>query len=337
MDLKLQNIRVRRAEKNILDDICLTIQDGEFLSLLGASGAGKSTLLKVVAGILYQDTGTVSFDEMCIDELPTHKRRCAMVFQDIRLFPNMNVRDNVAYPYKMARVSRKERHLLADEMLCHVGLEGFGDRHPGELSGGQAQRVALARALASNPQALLLDEPFSGLDEQLRDDMRSLVLRLHRAFNMTTIMVTHDTSEALMMSDRIAYLSTGKLVQVGTPEELYLHPLTAEIAQSYGGCSTLHGIVSNDVFTRGNLTLPAPGIIDGSACAIVRNQAVTLQLDDAGPLQVRCGVFCSAGHLARIDIEDETLIVPVKSQIPPGTKVRVDIDPQGCFVYPDKS
>ncbi len=334
MNVQAANICIALGGKNILQKISLDVQDGEFLSLLGASGAGKSTLLKIIAGILYQDCGTVAFNGHIIDETPTHKRRCAMMFQDIRLFPHMNVRDNVAFPCKIARISRSERFQRAEELLEQVGLGGFGNRRPAELSGGQAQRVALARALASNPQALLLDEPFSGLDEQLRDDMRSLVLRLHRELAITTIMVTHDASEALMMSDRIAYMNQGEIKQIGTPEDLYHTPQALEVAQCFGDCSTLKGTVSQELFTSGDFEHPSPNTPDGPAYAVVRNLSTSLEVNEHGPLRVRCGVFSSSGYLARIDVAEQTLVIPVKKQLPEGTPVNVRVDNEGFFVYP---
>lgn len=334
MNLSVTNLGLDIAGKTVLDDITLDVHAGEFLSLLGESGAGKSTLLKIIAGITIQSRGTVAFDGACVDETACHRRRCAMVFQDIRLFPNMNARDNVAFPARMAHTGRRERREHADALLAEVGLTGLGDRTPSQLSGGQQQRVALARALASNPAALLLDEPFAGLDEQLRDDMRSLVLKLHRASGITCIMVTHDAGEALRMSDRIAYLSLGRLIQVGTPQQLYKTPASAEIAQCTGACSQIEGTVENGVFIANGLRIPAANTADGSAIAIVRNAGVTLEEKEDGPLVVRCGVYAGEAYLARIDIDDQTLTAPVANLPKPETRVTAHVNPQHCFVFP---
>ncbi len=333
MDMTLSELGLRLSGKTILDNISLSIREGEFLSLLGASGAGKSTLLKIIAGITVQTHGTVAFNGSIVDETPAHKRRCAMVFQDIRLFPHMTARENVAFPAKMARVRKREREKQADELLAQVGLANLGNRMPSQLSGGQAQRVALARALASHPAALLLDEPFAGLDEQLRDDMRSLVLKLHREFGITCIMVTHDANEALHMSDRIAYLAAGRLVQVGTPQQLYETPANAEVAACYGECSRIEGTVSSGVFSAAGLRVPAGGAVDGSAVAIVRNSGVSLEERKDGPLAVRCVVFDGEGYLARVNVDGQTLSVRVPSPPAPGSRVDVHIDRNRLFVF----
>lgn len=269
MELTLQSIDLKLGGKTILDDVSFTVEDGGFVSILGESGAGKSTTLKIIAGILLQDSGQVLFDGHCVDEMPTHKRECAIVFQDIRLFPNMNVLDNVAFPMKMKKVGKRARRRKAEELLEAVRLGGFGPREPYELSGGQQQRVALARALAAQPRALLLDEPFSGLDEQLRADMRDLVSELHREFAMTSLMVTHDPDEALVMSDRIVYLSEGEVVQQGTPADLLLHPATDAVRACFDDASSIEGEVSGGTFRSGKLEVPAKEIADGPA-ALVR-------------------------------------------------------------------
>ena len=222
MELTVENVTMSLGagaqRRRVLDDVSFRVPEGTFTSLLGASGAGKSTLLKVVAGVLVQDAGTVCFDGEPVDALPPHKRGLGFVFQDMRLFPNMTVEENVAFPCKMRGMGRIARLARARELLERVQLGGFGGRAVRSLSGGQAQRVALARALSASPRALLLDEPFSGLDESLRGDMRSLLLHLHREEGVTTVMVTHDAEEALMMSDGIVYVSGGRVLQQGAPE-----------------------------------------------------------------------------------------------------------------------
>lgn len=268
MHLALDHICLSLSGKTILDNLSFHVDNGEFVSVLGESGAGKSTTLKIVAGLLPQDSGTVSFDGQAVDDLPTHKRSCAIVFQDIRLFPNMNVQDNVAFPLKMQGVPRSDRLRVAREMLEAVKLAGMGTRRTSELSGGQQQRVALARALAGKPRAVLLDEPFSGLDEQLREEMRALVLSLHKRFSMTSLMVTHDPDEALTMSDRIVYLSDGKLQQVGTPADLLLRPENDTVAACFGETSAIEGAVESGVFRIGKLEVPATTVEDGPAVLV---------------------------------------------------------------------
>ena len=214
MKLEIKNLKVELNNNLILDDINIGIEYGEFLTLLGPSGCGKSTLLKTIAGINPVAEGEIILDGEVINEVPAHKRGAVIVFQDIRLFPNMTVAENVAYPMKVKGVSKDERIKLAEKYLKDVQLETYGDRRVSRISGGQQQRVALARALAAEPRLLLLDEPFSSLDEELRGDMRKLVKKLHEEFGMTTVMVTHDRHEAVEMSDRIALMKAGRILQV---------------------------------------------------------------------------------------------------------------------------
>ena len=268
MRLALENIGLLLGGKEILSDVSFTVEDGQFVSILGESGAGKSTTLKVVTGILPQDAGRVTFDGVCVDDVPTHRRDVAMVFQDIRLFPHMSVADNVAFPLRMRGVPKAERQRVADEMLEAVRLEGFARRRTFELSGGQQQRVAIARALAAKPKALLLDEPFSGLDEQLRDDMRRLVTALHERFGITSVMVTHDPDEALVMSDLVLFMSGGRLIQAGTPREMLLSPAHEAVRTCFNDSSAIQGDVADGVFACGRLRVPAPDVADGPAVLV---------------------------------------------------------------------
>ena len=221
MELSLKNISVALSGEEILDSISLTVDDGAFISLLGASGCGKSTLLKTIAGIITPSSGSVFLNGVCADRLPPHKRGTVIVFQDLRLFPHMTVAENIAFPMKMRGVTKEEYMRTTIGLLEKVQLEGFEGRRIREMSGGQLQRVALARALAANPNVLLLDEPFSSLDENLREDMRQLVLRLQKDYRITTILVTHDRQEALSMSDKIALMMDGRILQYDTPENIY--------------------------------------------------------------------------------------------------------------------
>ncbi len=214
MKLSIEGLQVHIDKEAILHNISLQVEQGEFLSLQGPSGCGKSTLLKSIAGILPAEQGTIYLDGKDITRLPIHQRGTVIVFQDMRLFPNMTVEENIAFPLKMQKVPKAQRLSAARELLEKVQLPGYGKRRIHQLSGGQQQRVALARALAAKPKLLLLDEPFSALDEELRQGMRELVLQLHKEFAMTTIMVTHDRPEAVAMSDRIITMSEGAIVDI---------------------------------------------------------------------------------------------------------------------------
>lgn len=268
MRLSLESIDLALGGKDILRDVSFIVEDGQFVSVLGESGAGKSTTLKVIAGIIPQDSGRVLFDGACVDDVPTHERNTTTVFQDIRLFPHMDVAQNVAFPLRMRKVAKAERQGVVERMLEAVQLKGMEHRRPAELSGGQQQRVALARALAGRPRAVLLDEPFSGLDEQLRGEMRQLVSRLHAEFSMTSLMVTHDPDEALVMSDRIIYMSDGRVIQQGTPAELLLEPTNETVRAAFDISSSIEGAVHDGAFVSGKLTVPAPDMTAGPAVLV---------------------------------------------------------------------
>ncbi len=248
MELSLKKISVALSGENILDSISLTVDDGAFISLLGASGCGKSTLLKTIAGIITPSSGSVFLNGVCADHLPTYKRGTVIVFQDLRLFPHMTVSENIAFPMKMRGVAKEEYLRTTSELLAKVQLEGFEGRKIREMSGGQLQRVALARALAANPNVLLLDEPFSSLDENLRQDMRQLVLKLQKDYKITTILVTHDRQEALSMSDKIALMMDGRILQYDTPETIYNAPLNRDIADFFESAPYFEGTVRNHIF-----------------------------------------------------------------------------------------
>lgn len=268
----------RRNIVPVLDDVSLSVRQGELLTILGASGGGKSTLLRLIAGFLQPDTGDILLDGLSIKSTPPEKRGVVMIFQEDQLFPFMNVADNVAYGLKLRRVTKYEIKRRVVEMLALVRLSGYEHRKPAELSGGERQRVALARALAIQPRLLLLDEPFSNLDANLRDDLRAELVRLQRLLGITTILVTHDRAEAFTVADRIALLMDGHIAQAGCPRELYEHPHNARIAQFFGTANLLLGKKYGSVlegkwgaFRVENATFP-----DGIALAMIRPEAVQL-------------------------------------------------------------
>lgn len=249
MKLVIKDLNVELNKNRILKGLNLDVREGEFVSLLGPSGCGKSTLLKTVAGLLPVSSGTISLDGEIINVVPAYKRNTVIVFQEMRLFPNMTVAENVAYPLRIKGLDKGTRFKRAEELLGFVRLEGYGDRKISRISGGQQQRVALARALAAEPRIILLDEPFSSLDENLREDMRQLVRDLHKRFNMTTIMVTHDRQEALSMADRVAVMFDGQIAQTGTPDEVIWDPSDERVSEYFGSNAYVKGIVRNGVFT----------------------------------------------------------------------------------------
>lgn len=224
-----------------VDQVSIDIQDGEFFSMLGPSGSGKTTCLRLIAGFEQPSAGSIRIHGEEAAGLAPYRRDVNTVFQDYALFPHMSVLDNVAYGLKVKGVGKAERLARAEEALAMVALGGFGGRKPAAMSGGQRQRVALARALVNRPRVLLLDEPLGALDLKLREQMQSELKKLQRQLGITFIFVTHDQSEALSMSDRVAVFNKGRIEQVDTPRNLYLQPATAFVAEFVGTSNVLRG------------------------------------------------------------------------------------------------
>ena len=222
-------------------DLSLVMPGGQITALLGPSGCGKTTALKMIAGLLAPTSGDVLFDGRSILPIPAEQRGAVMVFQNHLLFPHMSVADNVAFGLKMRGEAKAVIEQRVAEMLDLVRLPGYGRRQPHQLSGGQKQRVALARALIVQPKVLLLDEPLSNLDAHLRNEMRDLIFNLQRQLGITTIVVTHDQEEAVILADRIALMFDGVLQQVGEPNDFYERPLTESIARFFGGINFIPG------------------------------------------------------------------------------------------------
>jgi iron(III) transport system ATP-binding protein len=239
--VRLDHITKRFGTTVALDAIDLQINAGELFFLLGPSGCGKSTLLRLIAGLHDPDEGRIFFNDRDVTPLHTDKRNAVMCFQSYALWPHMSVRENVRFGLQVRKVTKAEQDRRIDEVLSLVQMEALGDRKPNQLSGGQQQRVALARALAVQPDCLLLDEPLSNLDAKLRHEMRSEIRRICKTAGFTTIYVTHDQKEALSVADRIAVLKAGKLVQVGTPSELYHKPIDSFVADFIGHTNLLRG------------------------------------------------------------------------------------------------
>jgi putative spermidine/putrescine transport system ATP-binding protein len=235
--LKLEGITRRIEHQTILDDVSLSVEEGQFISLLGPSGCGKTTLLRVASGLAPCDSGAVRLAGVDITEVPAHKRNMGVVFQNYALFPHLSVAENVAFGLKAQRRDRTAISSIVAECLAMVQLASFGDRRISSLSGGQQQRVAVARALAVRPKLVLLDEPFSALDRQLRELMQIELRRLLRSVNMTVIFVTHDQDEALVMSDRIAVMNRGRIEDYADPASIYSRPKSL-FAFDFVGLST---------------------------------------------------------------------------------------------------
>ena len=262
MSTEIRNIVMDFNGFKALNGISLKIQDGEFIAVLGPSGCGKTTLLRLLAGFNHPSSGEIRIGEQVVANrdyvLPPNERFISMVFQSYALWPHMSVRKNVEFPIKNSKFVSPEIRSNCDsrvqELIGMVGLTGMEKRLPAQLSGGQRQRVALARALAVNPDLLLMDEPLSNLDTELRVEMRREIKELHQKTKVTVVYVTHDQSEALALADRIVVMNQGQIEQVGTPQEIYSHPATPFVAKFVGRSNLIAGTWSADTFTPAGST-----------------------------------------------------------------------------------
>lgn len=268
------------ATEPAVKDLNLEIKAGELVALLGPSGCGKTTTLKMVAGLHDVTEGEVLFNGVAVNNIKPENREVVMVYQNYLLFPYMNVEDNIGFGLRMRKVPKAEIADRVGKMLKLVQLEGFEKRKPSQLSGGQKQRIALARALIIRPKILLLDEPLSNLDAHLRDEMREMILNIHHEFGLTTIFVTHDQEEAVLLADRIALMFDGVLQQYSPPKEFYEKPRTKRIASFFGNHNRLYGVLQGPVVHTaiGDFTAQQAGIADGSkVCLVIRPQSVLLE------------------------------------------------------------
>jgi spermidine/putrescine transport system ATP-binding protein len=276
--LEVQGVAKRFGTRDVLKDISLNIASGEFITLLGKSGSGKTTLLRLVAGFEQPTAGEIWMSGERLDSLPPYKRRVNTVFQHYALFPHLSVRENVAFGLRVKKTSATEIGGRVDEALGMVKMQEFADSRPSKLSGGQQQRVALARALVNRPLLLLLDEPLSALDANLRKQMQSELKALQRELGITFLFVTHDQEEAMALSDRIALLRNGALEQVASPREIYAHPATAYTAQLIGQTNLLCGDIRGSIATCGVLRWPLD-VPDSLAIFSLRPEAIRLCAD----------------------------------------------------------
>jgi putative spermidine/putrescine transport system ATP-binding protein len=281
--LRLDGLTKRYGDTPAADDISLDIAQGEMVVLLGPSGCGKTTTLRMIAGFVPATSGAILLQDQPIGDLPAHRRDMGMVFQNYALFPHLSVARNVAFGLEMRRIPRAERDARVAEMLRLVKLDSFETRLPRHLSGGQQQRVAIARALAIHPKVLLLDEPLSNLDAELRQDVAREIRLLQQDRALTTIMVTHDQQEAMTMADRLVVMREGRVQQVGRQEDLYERPATPFVARFIGNSNLVPGeLTDNDRFrTAGGAEIRLAGGYRGSGKATIalRPERITLSVD----------------------------------------------------------
>jgi putative spermidine/putrescine transport system ATP-binding protein len=345
--LTVEHLTAHYGTTKVLDDLSLNVGAGELVSLLGASGCGKTTTLRLIAGFLEPTQGSIRLGDTDLTKLPAYRRSIGLVFQNYALFPHLSVLDNVAFGLKQRGIGGAERNKRARAMLERVGLDQLADRLPGALSGGQKQRVALARALVIEPPLLMFDEPLSNLDAKLRVDMRVEIRQLQRANNTTAVYVTHDQEEAFSISDRVAIMHQGRIMQLDTPEVLYQRPANAFVARFVG----FENLIAMKVTARGGetVTAQAPGGValtlpvarfgdipdDFVLAARADGLAVTADPAAAGiPATLGLRTYLGRAYQYQCETAAGPLIAngPLSEPLEPGTTARLVPVPDQCCV-----
>src|SRR5262245_37653579 len=352
--VRITGLIKRYGDVGAVAGLDLAVRPGELVALLGPSGCGKTTTLRLVAGFIAPDGGEIRVGDRVLSSptmvIPPERRRMAMIFQSYALWPHMTVAQNVAYGLRFAGVPRPERERRVEAMLEVVQLGGYGARYPGELSGGQQQRVAVARALVVEPEILLLDEPLSNLDASLREEMRFEIRRLHEQFGITTLYVTHDQAEAMVISDRVAVLRDGRVVQVGAPQELFERPQTRFVAEFIGKTNLIDAVADGPATVARDglrLRVAADGLTPRTPAVVsIRPHQIALGPASASAttgLNVLAGSVIRASYLGdtvdyqvRLDGRDVVLRVtgPTPARVQPGESVAVTVPPEACVLLP---
>ena len=344
--LELENLTKQYPGVTSVDAVSLAVEHGEFVCLLGPSGCGKTTTLRMIAGFIEPDAGQIRVGGQVVSSpgavVPPERRNMSMIFQSYAVWPHMTVRQNVEYGLKMKSMRSTERETRTSALLATTKLSAQADRYPSELSGGQQQRVALARALAPKPDILLLDEPLSNLDANLRGEMRFEIRRLHDEFHYTSIYVTHDQSEAMTMADRIVIMNAGRIEQIGTPQEVYDRPNSKFVARFIGGSNVLDAkhIAGNRVEFAGH-TLDIgqgefPGPQQPMSFCVKTNDVQLLPDQSTAANNTLPGVVRSQAYLGShrdyiVDVGQELLVTaPAALDVPSGSKVRVRFSAERC-------
>jgi iron(III) transport system ATP-binding protein len=342
--VELRGLTKRYGPSAVVDDVSLTIAHGKLVCLLGPSGCGKTTTLRLIAGFVEPSAGEIRVGDRVVSSpvatLPPEKRNMSMIFQSYALWPHMSVRDNIIYGLKLRKLDRDTITKKLDAILATTKLASLADRYPGELSGGQQQRVALARALIVEPETLLLDEPLSNLDANLREEMRFEVRRLHDAYRYTTVYVTHDQSEAMTTADLIAVMNAGKIEQAGSPEDIYDRPESEFVARFIGASNVVRGKSLDD----GRVSIAGvPLRCNGARLTAGRDTAVSVRPHDisfapaAGDNTIAATVtrqvFLGGSRDYLVEAMDGTqlrVVTAAHQSIAPGSAVWLHLPPECC-------
>ena len=341
--LSLRSVAKTFGRHMVLRNVSLEIAEGEFLTILGESGSGKTTLLRIIAGFETASSGELWMGTERLDHQPPYRRRVNTVFQSYALFPHLTVEENVAYGLRVAKRPAAEIEQRVAEALDKVRMTAFGKSKPSKISGGQQQRVALARALVNRPRLLLLDEPLSALDANLRRQMQVELKSLQREVGIAFVFVTHDQEEAMVMSDRIALLRSGELEQVATPREIYNRPATAYVAQFIGHTNLLKGEVRGGVWSSGEINFPT-SLPDGPALFSLRPEQLSLAGNDSSPGTVRVRgqvvhqAFHGATELIRVACAQGLILVArTVGGIEPGSLIELEFSPSDAVPVRDSA
>lgn len=337
--LELRDLTIGYGGKTVIRGLSLSLQDGEILSLLGPSGAGKSTVLKAVAGLLHPLSGSIHINGAQANHLPPERRDAVLIFQKPLLFPFLNVSQNIAFGLRMTGIKGSTAHHRIERMIAITGLQGLEQRKIHQLSGGQQQRVALARGLVLEPSILLLDEPFSSLDAELREQMRDLIRGIQRQTKTTMLFVTHDQSEAFGISDRIALLLDGRLRQTGLPEEVFYQPADIDVARFFGCNNVLHGSISAGFFQGSHVCVPTSLDDCVRAVAAIRPEDILVcPMVNKDRLPGRVTAVRFEGTTTRLTVETREGIFSVLSIRPecsPGTEVGLEFHADRLHIFAD--
>lgn len=340
--VELKNINKTFGKNVVIDDFNLQVKQGEMISLLGPSGCGKTTILRLLAGLEQPTQGQIFINGEDVTKLAIQQRDISMVFQSYALFPHMSIGENIGYGLKMLGISKDERQQKVKETLKLVDLVGYEDRYVDQISGGQQQRVALARALILQPKVLLFDEPLSNLDTNLRRNMREKIRELQQQFNITSFYVTHDQSEAFAVSDRVLVIKKGEIMQFGTPEMLYLHPVSEFMANFMGDANIFTAIYQAQTLIINGyaIQLAQPLDINEGECTIgIRPEA--MQLQNHGDEHQKCTItkvsYMGATYELTVNWQDQELFLQVNSLLLSpiiGDIYYLHIAPKGIFILP---
>jgi iron(III) transport system ATP-binding protein len=343
----LRGLTKRFGSLAVVDDVSLRIDHGQLVCLLGPSGCGKTTTLRLIAGFLEPSEGEIHVGDRLVSSklrtLPPEQRKMSMIFQSYALWPHMTVTENIVYGLRLRKIDRTTIAKKLDVILKATKLEILAQRYPGELSGGQQQRVALARALIVEPETLLLDEPLSNLDANLREEMRFEIRRLHDEYRYTTVYVTHDQSEAMTTADLIAVMNSGKIDQLGTPEDIYDRPQSEFVARFIGASNVIKGTASDEnhvEFAGATLQVVGAKLNRGQSAAVAIRQH-DIQLSTQAPqipqnavrATVTRQVFLGASRDYMVETSDGTtlrVVTATENAVPRGTEVWLTLPPERC-------